>query len=37
MHYMNHRSHVMQKQKYGVMYPDALFMKTGPGPPKIEK
>jgi hypothetical protein len=37
MHYMIHRSHHMQKHKFGVTCPDALFAKTATGPPKYEK
>jgi hypothetical protein len=37
MHYMTHRSHRMQKHKFGIMCPNAFFMDTAPGPPEHEK
>jgi hypothetical protein len=37
MHYVTHRSHRVQKHKFGVMCPGALFMETTSGPPKQEK
>jgi hypothetical protein len=37
MHYMTRRSHQMQKHKFGLMCPRALFMETTPGPAKHEK
>jgi hypothetical protein len=37
MHYMTHRSHRMQKHKFGVTCSSTLFMKTAPGPPEHEK
>jgi hypothetical protein len=30
MHYVTHRSHWMQKHKFGVMYPGALFVESIP-------
>jgi hypothetical protein len=37
MHYMTRRSHRMQKHKFGVMCPNAFFIKSVPVPPKHEK
>jgi hypothetical protein len=37
MQYETHRSHRVQKCKFGVMCLDALFIETAPGPPKLEK
>jgi hypothetical protein len=37
MHYENHRSHRMQKQKFGITCPSAHFMETRSGPPEHEK
>jgi hypothetical protein len=37
MHYMTRRSHQLQKHKFGVKYPGALFMETRLGPPEHEK
>jgi hypothetical protein len=37
MHYVTHRSHRMQKQKFGVTCPDALFIKSILVPPGHEK
>jgi hypothetical protein len=34
---MTHRSHRMQKHKFGVMCPDMLYMETASGPPEHEK
>jgi hypothetical protein len=34
---LTRRSHRMQKYKFGVTFPDMLFMKTAPGPPEHEK
>jgi hypothetical protein len=31
------RSYQMQKHKFGVMFPDALFTDTAPGAPEREK
>jgi hypothetical protein len=36
MHYVIHKSHQMQKHKFGVMSPDTLFMETASGPPELE-
>jgi hypothetical protein len=36
MHYVTCRSHLMQKHKFGIMCPGALFMDTAPGPPEQE-
>jgi hypothetical protein len=36
MNYVTRRSHQMQKHKFGVTCPRALFMETAPGPPKHE-
>jgi hypothetical protein len=37
MRYVTHRSYRMPKHKFGVMCPDALFVKSVPAPPKHEK
>jgi hypothetical protein len=37
MHYATHISHRMQKLKFGVTRPSALFMETAPGAPDHEK
>jgi hypothetical protein len=37
MHYVTHKSHLMQKHRFGVMRPDALFVKSVPVPPEHEK
>jgi hypothetical protein len=37
MHYVTHRSLWMQKNKFGVMCPDTLFMETVSGLPEHEK
>jgi hypothetical protein len=37
MHYLTHISHCMQKHKFGVTCPTALFMETALGPPEQEK
>jgi hypothetical protein len=37
MHYVTHRSHWMQKDKFGVTCPDVLFVKSVPVPPEHEK
>jgi hypothetical protein len=36
MHYVTHRSHRMQKHKFGVTSPDSLFMETTPSLPEHE-
>jgi hypothetical protein len=36
MQYVTHRSHVMQKRKFGLMCPTALLVETTSGPPKHE-
>jgi hypothetical protein len=37
MHYMNHRSHRMQKHKFGATCPSALFMESVLVPLEHEK
>jgi hypothetical protein len=37
MHHVTHRSHWMQKHKFGVTCPGALFMKSTLGPLEHEK
>jgi hypothetical protein len=37
MNYVTHRSPGMQKHKFGVMCPSALFIKTATGAPEHEK
>jgi hypothetical protein len=37
MHYVTCRSHGMQKHKFDVMCPDALFMETSIVPPEHQK
>jgi hypothetical protein len=37
MHYVTHRSHQMQKHKFGVMCPGVPFVESVPVPPKHEK
>jgi hypothetical protein len=37
MHYVSHRSHQMQKHKFGVTCPDALFKEIALGPTEHEK
>jgi hypothetical protein len=37
MHYMTHRSYRMQKQKFDITYPSALFIKTALDPPEHDK
>jgi hypothetical protein len=37
MHYVTHRSHQMRKQKFGITSPEALFVKSEPAPPELEK
>jgi hypothetical protein len=37
MHYVTHRFHLMQKQKFDITCPDALFVKSIPVPPDHEK
>jgi hypothetical protein len=37
MHYVMHRSHQMQKHKFGVTCPGALFVISVPVPPEHEK
>jgi hypothetical protein len=37
MHYVTHRSHRMQKHKFGVMCPCVLLLGSALGPPKLEK
>jgi hypothetical protein len=34
MHYVTRRSHRMQKQKFSVMCPNTLFVKSIPVPPE---
>jgi hypothetical protein len=34
---VTHKSHRMQKHKFDIMCPNALFMETGLGPPEPEK
>jgi hypothetical protein len=36
MHYVTHRSHYMQKLKFGVTCPVMLIMETPPDPPEHE-
>jgi hypothetical protein len=37
MHYVTRKSHRMQKHKFSVLCPDALFTETTPSPPSHEK
>jgi hypothetical protein len=37
MHYVTCTSHWVQKQKFGGMFPSALFMETAPSPLDDEK
>jgi hypothetical protein len=37
MHYVSHRSHQMQKHKFGVTCPDALFKEIALGLTEHEK
>jgi hypothetical protein len=37
MHYVTRRSHWIQKHKFNVMCPGALFLETALGPPEHEK
>jgi hypothetical protein len=37
MHYVTHRSHQMRKHKFGITCPEALFLKSVPAPPDLEK
>jgi hypothetical protein len=37
MHYVTRRSHWMEKHKFGVKGPDALFIDTARGPHELEK
>jgi hypothetical protein len=37
MHYMTREFHLIEKHKFGVTCPDALFMETVPGQPEYEK
>jgi hypothetical protein len=37
MHYVTYSSHQMQKQKFGVMCPDARFVESVPVPAEHEK
>jgi hypothetical protein len=37
MHYVTHRSHNMQKNKFGITCPGALFIESVPVPPELEK
>jgi hypothetical protein len=37
MHYVTHRSHQMRKQKFGIMCPEALFVKSVLARPDLEK
>jgi hypothetical protein len=36
MHYVTHKSHRMQKHKFGVTCPGVLFVESIPVPPKHE-
>jgi hypothetical protein len=37
VYYVTHRSHQMQKHKFGVMCPGTLFVESVPVPPENEK
>jgi hypothetical protein len=37
MHYVTRKSHRIQKHKFGLTCPGALFMETAPGPPECKK
>jgi hypothetical protein len=37
MHYVTRRSHRMQKNKFGITSPEALFVKSLPVSPELEK
>jgi hypothetical protein len=37
MHYVTHRSHWMQKHKFGITCPEALFIESVQVPPEHEK
>jgi hypothetical protein len=37
MHYVTHRSHRMQKNRFGVLCPGVLFMEIAPSPPEHGK
>jgi hypothetical protein len=37
MHYMTRRSHQMQKHKFGLTCPAALFVESEPVPPENDK
>jgi hypothetical protein len=37
MHYVTRRSHQMRKHKFGITSPEALFVKSVPAPPDLEK
>jgi hypothetical protein len=37
MHYVTHTSHRMQKHKFDITCPDALFVESVPVPPEQEK
>jgi hypothetical protein len=37
MHYVTRISYRMQKHKFNITYPDALFMETARVPPEHEK
>jgi hypothetical protein len=37
MNYLTHRSHRMEKQNFSVTSPEALFVKSVPVPPELEK
>jgi hypothetical protein len=37
MHYVTHRSHRIQKHKFGVMCPGRLFVESVPVPPEQKK
>jgi hypothetical protein len=37
MHYVTHRSHQMEKHKFGIMCPCALFVESVPVPPQQKK
>jgi hypothetical protein len=36
MHYVTHQSHQMQKHRFHVTCPDALFMETAPAHPSMK-
>jgi hypothetical protein len=37
MHYLTRRSHRMQKQKFSITCPEALFVKSIPAPTELAK